>query len=273
MTPSMSSRRSRRMVKSGRIRSTPGCSSSGKSTPQSMTSRRPPYSKTVMLRPISPRPPRGVMRRAPSGSGGGGPSSGCGWLKSHSSPHAPHARSGHVARASFVLFYWSCVVRDGARCAVVLFTPAWRGSPLSEMYPTGRQILRQLLDFRVGGVDERQPDGTGGQAEAAQGGLRGDHALGAEEALEDGHQLLVDLGRLGDVAAEVRLQHGAQLWGDQVAGDADEADRADREQRQVERVVTGVPGEVGLRDDLGGGHGVALGVLVGDDPRVLGEAE
>jgi hypothetical protein len=50
----------------------------GKSTPQSTISRRPPYSKTVMLRPISPRPPSGVTRRPPSGSGGGGPSSGCG---------------------------------------------------------------------------------------------------------------------------------------------------------------------------------------------------
>jgi hypothetical protein len=56
----------------------PGCSSSGKSTPQSTISRRPPYSKTVMLRPISPRPPSGVTRRPPSGSGGGEPSSGCG---------------------------------------------------------------------------------------------------------------------------------------------------------------------------------------------------
>ncbi len=38
---SMSSRRSRMEVKSGRIRSTPGCSSSGKSTPQSTISSRP----------------------------------------------------------------------------------------------------------------------------------------------------------------------------------------------------------------------------------------
>ncbi len=76
--PSMSSRRLRMDEKSGRIRSIPGCSSSGKSTPQSTISRRPPYSKTVMFRPISPRPPSGVTRRPPSGSGGGGPSSGCG---------------------------------------------------------------------------------------------------------------------------------------------------------------------------------------------------
>ncbi len=76
--PSMSSRRSLMDVKSGRIRSIPGCSSSGKSTPQSTMSRRPPYSKTVMFRPISPRPPSGVTLRPPSGSLGGGASSGCG---------------------------------------------------------------------------------------------------------------------------------------------------------------------------------------------------
>ncbi len=76
--PSMSSRRFLIEVKSGRIRSTPGCSSSGKRTPQSTISSRPSYSKTVMLRPISPRPPSGVTRRPPFGSFGGGPSSGCG---------------------------------------------------------------------------------------------------------------------------------------------------------------------------------------------------
>jgi hypothetical protein len=37
----------------------PGVDSSGNSTPQSTISRRPSYSKTVMLRPTSPRPPSG----------------------------------------------------------------------------------------------------------------------------------------------------------------------------------------------------------------------
>ena len=43
-----------------------GLVASGNSTPQSTISSRPPYSKTVMLRPISPRPPRATMRSAPS---------------------------------------------------------------------------------------------------------------------------------------------------------------------------------------------------------------
>src|SRR6185312_17561408 len=79
-TPTMSPRRSLIDAKSGRIRSTPGCASSGKRTPQSTMSSLPPYSKTVMLRPISPRPPSGVTRSAPRGNGGGPESSGCGWL-------------------------------------------------------------------------------------------------------------------------------------------------------------------------------------------------
>ena len=49
--------------KSGRIRSTPGWDSSGKSTPQSTISSLPLISYTVMLRPTSPRPPRGTTRR------------------------------------------------------------------------------------------------------------------------------------------------------------------------------------------------------------------
>src|SRR5665648_200847 len=66
-----SSSRSRIEVKSGRITSIPGWWSSGKRTPQSTTSSLPWYSKTVMLRPISPRPPRGVTRRAPRARRGG----------------------------------------------------------------------------------------------------------------------------------------------------------------------------------------------------------
>ena len=67
---SMSSRRSSMARKSGRIRSTPGESSAGNSTPQSTTSSRPSYSKTVMLRPISPMPPSATTRSPPSGSAG-----------------------------------------------------------------------------------------------------------------------------------------------------------------------------------------------------------
>ena len=69
--PTMSPNRCRMEVKSGRITSMPGWCSSGNSTPQSTTSSLPACSKTVMLRPISPRPPSGVIRRPPEGSGGG----------------------------------------------------------------------------------------------------------------------------------------------------------------------------------------------------------
>ena len=56
-----------RAEKSGRIRSTPGWSCSGNSTPQSTTSRRPACSKTVMFRPISPSPPSATIRMPPAG--------------------------------------------------------------------------------------------------------------------------------------------------------------------------------------------------------------
>ena len=78
--PTTSLSRSRIGPKSGRIRSTPGCVSSGNSTPQSTIRILPSYSKIVMLRPISPSPPSGMTRRAPSGSAGGAASSRCIWL-------------------------------------------------------------------------------------------------------------------------------------------------------------------------------------------------
>ena len=79
-TASMSSSRCSITPKSGRIRSTPGCSASGNRTPQSMTSSRPPNSSTAMLRPISPRPPSAMTRRPPSGSAGGAFRSRWGWV-------------------------------------------------------------------------------------------------------------------------------------------------------------------------------------------------
>ena len=72
------SSRSRIGSKSGRIRSTPGWWSSGNSTPQSTISSRPSYSKTVMFRPTSPRPPSGMIRKPPFDRAPGRESSGCG---------------------------------------------------------------------------------------------------------------------------------------------------------------------------------------------------
>ena len=68
---STSSRRSSTWRRSGRIRSTPGSSWVGNSTPQSTISSRPRCSKTVMLRPISLMPPSAVTRRPPGASGPG----------------------------------------------------------------------------------------------------------------------------------------------------------------------------------------------------------
>jgi hypothetical protein len=69
------SRRSR-----GGSRPPPAGAPPGKSTAQSTTSSLPSYSKTVMFRPTSPRPPRATTRRPPAASGGGVPRLWCGWL-------------------------------------------------------------------------------------------------------------------------------------------------------------------------------------------------
>src|SRR5215204_648369 len=62
MHPSMRSALSRSQVKSGRTRSTPGMSGSGNMSPQSRRTMRPSSSRHAQLRPISPKPPRKVMR-------------------------------------------------------------------------------------------------------------------------------------------------------------------------------------------------------------------
>src|SRR3984885_9557787 len=62
MTPSTRSAFSRRYVKSGRTRSTPGMSGSGNMMPQSRTRMRPSTSMQAQFRPISPRPPRKTTR-------------------------------------------------------------------------------------------------------------------------------------------------------------------------------------------------------------------
>ena len=99
---SISSRRSSMARKSGRIRSTPGESSDGNSTPQSTTSSRPSCSNTVMFRPTSPMPPSATTRRAPAGSGGGGPMGSSARLTSSGGAGAgrPWSRRGGRGRRS-----------------------------------------------------------------------------------------------------------------------------------------------------------------------------
>src|SRR5665213_1357673 len=62
MTPSTRSAFSRRYVKSGRTRSTPGMSGSGNMIPTSSTRIRPSTSMQAQLRPLSPMPPRKTTR-------------------------------------------------------------------------------------------------------------------------------------------------------------------------------------------------------------------
>ena len=69
-SPTTSSSRSVIASKPGRIRSTPGWSSSGNSTPQSISSSWPAYSSTAMFRPMSPRPPSGMIRTVSAASSG-----------------------------------------------------------------------------------------------------------------------------------------------------------------------------------------------------------
>jgi hypothetical protein len=88
---------------------------------------------------------------------------------------------------------------------------------------------------------------------------------------DDGEELGVQRGGARHVAGEERLGHRREALPHEVPDDTDEAGRTEREQREVHDVVAGVDDEVAP-----GEHGrrvgdAALGVLVGDDARVLGE--
>ncbi len=69
------------------------------------------------------------------------------------------------------------------------------------------------------------------------------------------------------------VDHRPDVRPDDVRDDADDPDGADAHPRQRQRVVTGVVGQVGSGHHLRAGEQVALGVLDGGDPRVLGEPE
>ena len=117
--------------KSGRIRSTPGWFSSGKSTPQSTISSRPSYSKTVMLRPTSPRPPSGMIRSPPRlevGRGGTVRGGGGTWTRSRQIRPDASRPARSAATSSSVQGH-----QRGAHGAVVdhteqLQAPPWRWS-------------------------------------------------------------------------------------------------------------------------------------------------
>lgn len=83
----------------------------------------------------------------------------------------------------------------------------------------------------------------------------------------------MDLQRAPMVTGAVRVDHLMELGTHDMADDADEPRRPDRQPRQIEVVVAGVPDQVGLGHHPGRAEQVALGVLDGDDPRMLGELD
>ena len=91
----------------------------------------------------------------------------------------------------------------------------------------------------------------------------------AHERLEP----LVLGGGRGQVAGVHGVDHRAIRSCGDVRGDADEAGRTDREVRQRVRVVTGEVHQIGLVEHTAHLGEVALGVLHGEDVRVLGEAQ
>src|SRR5215210_5186248 len=199
-TAAMSPRRCSMTPKSGRIRSTPGCSASGKSTPQSMTSSAPSYSSTAMLRPISPSPPSAMTRSPPAARGGGAFRSRCGWSRSA------------VTIADF-------------------------RSEDSQGNASSGEVGAQLGQLLGGGVDQGRPDGAGRQPQRVERGLDQDDALGAEDAGVDRQQALVDGARLDQVTALDGGDELGQPRADQVADDADDADGAEGEEREVQHVL------------------------------------
>src|SRR5450830_1174313 len=206
---SMSSSRSEMYSKSGRIRSTPGWLSSGNSTPQSMTSSRPAYSRTAMLRPISPSPPSATMRSAPSARTGGRVSSGWGWLMN----------SPGLARDD--------VQQTGSA-------------------QTGAQ--RDHVVVRRGHVGQPHVS-VGDEAKCLDGRLGEDRLKTcAVERVDRGDDREEDLERKRVVAGvERRRELGEPAPGD-VPDDAHDTRGTVGEQRQVRRVVAAVPGETGPGD-------------------------
>ena len=143
--------------KSGRIRSTPGWSASGNSTPQSTTSSWPSNSRTVMLRPISPSPPSAMTRRPPSGSGGGAAELRVRLAHRLASPRR-HAGAGAQRRAQRAV--------DG---------------PAAQSLGSGRAALAAARSLSWASLGARPGARPTGRPER-QRGLDHDHALGPEDA-------------------------------------------------------------------------------------------
>src|SRR5260370_29621140 len=231
---------SRRYAKSGRIRSTPGWSGSGNSTPQSTMSRRPRYSKTVMFRPISPSPPSGTMRRPLRASLPGGARSGCGWLTLYL-PLAPQSRRRRAPSAR------SC------------------GRP-RQLHAARGEVQRQLLSFRGGGGQQRGAHRAPWLAKQVKRRLGHDRSLVAEHPGVYRHELVVDLTGAAHVACAEGVDHLVQPVPHHAADHADEACGAQGEPREVQHVRAAVINKVGPGQHVRGGGRVVLAVLDTHDP-------
>ena len=226
------------------------------------SSSRPSYSKTVMLRPISPMPPSATTRRPPSGRRA-----------------APVAASSVAVRhrepARRWCGWWSATygraagVRPGptrAACHVATAAASASGTPAA---PRSAAIAATCSSVAGGSGSRGSPTSMAAQA---QRGLREDHAADPAHRPEHRQQSAVDGAGAGrrrrprtpPACARSRSATTCPMTLTKPTPPTDEP-------RQVQRVVAGVVGEVGGRDDLAAGEQVALGVLHRDDPRVLGE--
>src|SRR5699024_10463158 len=121
------------------------------------------------------------------------------------------------------------------------------------------------------GVGQRGTDGARGQTEQVQHGLDGDDPLSAEDTGVHRGQPAVYGQRLGDLARVEGVDHLLEVAADDVADNTHKTRAPHRQHRQVEDVGTAVEGQVGAFHHPGAGAQIVLGVLVGDDARVLGE--
>src|SRR6185437_14535982 len=238
---SMSSSRCSIARKSGRMRSTPGASSSGNNTPQSITSNRSACSKTVMLRPISPMPPRATARRPPSGSGGG-------------------AAVGTPGMGNGIPVGTALMPRPRRQLPL---EPASR----SRCYCLGRSRENPCLHECRGdrgdlvwlGRDLRQPGRTDVKAGQPQRRLTEGHPADRPEYTDQAQGAGMDTTGSAHIARLECGDHGSQPIGHDMAYDADEADCTYREPGQIEHVIPAVVGQTGTGDHLCAGTEIALG--------------
>ena len=89
------------------------------------------------------------------------------------------------------------------------------------------QVERQLVSFRVGGGQQREPYRAAREAEQVERGLGHHRALVAEQPVVDRDELVVELPGPGHVTGAERVDHLVQPVPHHVTDHADEADRAE----------------------------------------------